>query len=196
MSARSVTAVAAAVALGAAPATMAKDRDSSSARDGGPPTIDIQKTCREDTDALRAVQGSAQDMGVCLSDEREARQQLVKEWTRYPALIKSQCVQTSEYPPGYVEWLSCIQMMRDVLQLPKQEALQHPRGGRPAPIARSSGWSLLEQRVPGGQVHRERPSPTANSIAVTDSGRRPRELEINRPRRRCRATQLRCQGQG
>ena len=121
MSTRSVTAVAVAIALGAAPATMAKDRGRSAARNGGPPTIDIQRTCREDTGALRAVQGGGQDMGVCLSDEREARQQLVKEWASYPAVTKSQCVQTAEYLPGYVEWLSCIQMMRDVLQLRKQQ---------------------------------------------------------------------------
>jgi hypothetical protein len=157
MSARSVTAVAAAVALGAAPATMAKDRDSSSARDGGPPTIDIQKTCREDTDALRAVQGSAQDMGVCLSDEREARQQLVKEWTRYPALIKSQCVQTSEYLPGYVEWLSCIQMMRDVLQLRKQEASSTPGAG-----------ARRRSRVPRAGLCSSRECP---AVKYTENGR-------------------------
>jgi hypothetical protein len=194
MSARSVTAVAAAVALGAAPATMAKDRDSSSARDGGPPTIDIQKTCREDTDALRAVQGSRHG-GVPVRRTRgaaAARQRVDEVPGAYQIAVRADL----GVPAG----------LRRVVVLHPDDArcaaaaeagsLQHPRGGRPAPIARSSGWSLLEQRVPGGQVHRERPSPTANSIAVTDSGRRPRELEINRPRRRCRATQLRCQGQG
>jgi hypothetical protein len=60
-------------------------------------------------------------MDVCLSDEEEARKQLVKEWASYPALARSQCVKTAEYLPGYVEWLSCIQMTRDVLQLRKQE---------------------------------------------------------------------------
>jgi len=104
---------------------MAKDRSLSRAKNGGPPTVDIQKTCREDTDALRTAQGGqvGQDVDVCLSDERDAQQQLVKEWASYPTLAKSQCVQSSEYLPGYVEWLACIQMTRDVLQLRKQEGL-------------------------------------------------------------------------
>ena len=35
----------------------------------------------------------------------------------------------AEYLPGYVEWLSCIQMMRDVLRLRKQEGPSAPGVG-------------------------------------------------------------------
>jgi hypothetical protein len=132
---KSVAAAAVAIALGAAPASVARDKSPPAPRAGGPPTIDIQKTCRENVDALRAIQGvGGQDMDVCLSDERDAQQQLVKEWSSYPAFAKSQCVQTGEFLPGYVEWLSCIQMTRDVLNLRKQE-------GAGAPEPRAERWS-------------------------------------------------------
>jgi hypothetical protein len=195
MPTRSVTAVAAAVALGAAPATMAKDRDSSAARDGGPPTIDIQRLAEKTLTRCAPSRAVHRTWGVPVRRTRgaaAARQRVDEVPGAYQIAVRADL----GVPAG----------LRRVVVLHPDDArcaaaaeagsLQHPRGGRPAPIARSSGWSLLEQRVPGGQVHRERPSPTANSIAVMDSGRRPRELEINRPRRRCRATQLRCQGQG
>jgi len=145
MLSRSVTALAVAFAVGAAPASMAKDRSLSRAKNGGPPTVDIQKTCREDTDALRTAQGGqvGQDVDVCLSDERDAQQQLVKEWASYPTLAKSQCVQSSEYLPGYVEWLACIQMTRDVLQLRKQASVPPRR----TPLAHHALVGLVPPRA-------------------------------------------------
>jgi hypothetical protein len=110
------TAVAAAIMFSAASASAAKD--------GGPPTIDVQKTCRENVNALRTVLGGeiGQDESVCMSDERDAQQELIKNWADYPALAKSRCAQAKEYLPGYAEWLSCIQMSSDVLRLRKESA--------------------------------------------------------------------------
>ena len=109
------TTVAAAIILGAASASAAKD--------GGPPTIDIQKTCRENVNALRTVGGEVgPDMGVCLMDEQDARDQLVKNWATYPAIAKVRCAQSKEYLPGYAEWQSCIEMTQDVLKLRKESA--------------------------------------------------------------------------
>lgn len=81
-------AAAAAIIFGVASASLAKN--------GGPPTIDIQKTCRENIAALMSLLGSdiLQNMEVCISDEQAARDQLVKEWASYPALAKSSCVST------------------------------------------------------------------------------------------------------
>ena len=64
----------------------------SNAKDSGPPTIDIERTCRENIAALRSVLGTSirQDADACKSDEEDARQQLVKEWGGYPALARSQ----------------------------------------------------------------------------------------------------------
>jgi hypothetical protein len=114
---KAITAVAAAaIIFGVASA--------SAARDGGPPTIDIQKTCRENVNALGTLLGSEipQNMSVCLMDEQAARDQIVKDWATYPAIAKTRCVQPKEYLPGYVEWQSCLEMTRDVLKLRKESA--------------------------------------------------------------------------
>jgi hypothetical protein len=116
MSTKVRTAVAAVIILSAASASAAKD--------GGPPTINIQKTCRENVNALGTVLGGEikQDMSACLMDEQEARDQLVKNWATYPAIAKTLCVQPKEYLPGYVEWQACLDMTRDVLKLRKESA--------------------------------------------------------------------------
>jgi hypothetical protein len=97
---------------------------SAMAKDSGPPTIDIQTTCRESSNALVDLTGnSGQDsFNSCMNDEQTAREQIVKEWATYPALAKTQCVQPKEYLPGYVEWQSCLEMTRDVINLRKQQA--------------------------------------------------------------------------
>ena len=85
----SKTAVAAAViVLGAASASLAQGR-------GGPPTINIQKTCNENIVALQSLLGNdiQQTAEICLSDEQMARDQIVKDWASYPALAKPRCVQ-------------------------------------------------------------------------------------------------------
>ena len=54
-------------------------------------------------------------------DEQAARDQIVKDWATYPAIAKSRCVQPNEYLPGYVEWQTCLEMTKDVLQMRKQQ---------------------------------------------------------------------------
>jgi len=94
------------------------------AQNSGPPTIDIQKTCRESSSALVGLTGSdSQDtFSSCMNDEQTARDELVKDWATYPALAKSTCINPKEYLPGYVEWQSCIEMTRDVIKLRKEQA--------------------------------------------------------------------------
>ena len=98
------------------------------AQNSGPPTIDIQKTCRESSSALIGLTGSdSQDtFSSCMNDEQTARDELVKDWANYPALAKSTCINPKEYLPGYVEWQSCIEMTRDVIQLRKDQAASAP----------------------------------------------------------------------
>jgi hypothetical protein len=113
-------ATAAIIILGAASPSLAKD--------SGPPNINIQKTCRESSSALIGLTGNdRQDsFSACMSDEQAARDQLVKDWATYPALAKAQCVQPKEFLPGYVEWQSCLEMTRDVLNLRKEQAVSAP----------------------------------------------------------------------
>ena len=94
---------------------------------GGPPTIDIETTCRESATALGSLSGDTKDaVKVCVMDEQAARDQLAKEWENYPALAKARCVQAKEYLPGYIEWLACMEMTRDVMQLRKQDIASTP----------------------------------------------------------------------
>jgi hypothetical protein len=115
------------------------------AKDAGPPTIDIQRTCRENIAALRSVLGTSiqQDMDACKNDEEDARQQLVREWGAYPALARSRCVKSNEYLPGYVEWLVCIQMTQDALKSRGQQTA-------PATVGSSDSRSSPRRRTAAG----------------------------------------------
>jgi hypothetical protein len=145
MSTRSKIALSAAIVLGA----ILGAASASVAKDGGPPTIDIQKTCRESSSALIGVTGSdAQDFSTCMNDEQSAREQIVKDWATYPALAKTQCVQPKEFLPGYVEWQSCLEMTRDVINLRKEQA---------ASAAASSNASAQSSSGRAGSKSRECP---------------------------------------
>jgi hypothetical protein len=117
----------------AAAAIILSTASTAAAKDGGPPTIDIQKTCRENVNALGTLLGSEipQNMDVCLMDEQNARDQIVKDWATYPAIAKTRCVQPKEYLPGYVEWQSCLDLTRDVLKLRKESATSGSTTGSP-----------------------------------------------------------------
>jgi hypothetical protein len=117
MLAKATATVVAVIVLGSASTSLARDGS-------GPPTIDIQKTCRENVSTLGTMLGGEiqQDLQVCLMDEQAARDQLVKDWASYPAIAKERCVQPKEYLPGYLEWQTCLEMTRDVLKMRKENA--------------------------------------------------------------------------
>jgi hypothetical protein len=117
---KSKIALIAAIILGAASASLAKD--------SGPPNIDLQKTCRESANALAGVTGKDNQgtFSTCMADEQMAREQIVKDWATYPALAKARCTQTKEFLPGYVEWQTCIEMTRDVIKMRKEQAVSTP----------------------------------------------------------------------
>ena len=117
MLAKATAIVVAAIVLGFASTSLARDG-------GGPPTIDIQKTCRENVSALGTMLGGEiqQNMSVCLMDEQAARDQLVKDWATYSALAKARCVQPKEYLPGYIEWQTCLEMTQGVINMRKERA--------------------------------------------------------------------------
>jgi hypothetical protein len=75
---------------------------------GGLPSIDIQKGCRESSDAVSgSTTGSIFDS--CVEDETDASAQLAKGWASFPAADKARCVNPAIYLPSYVEWLTCIE---------------------------------------------------------------------------------------
>jgi hypothetical protein len=85
------------------------------AKDGGLPKLNTEAGCRASEKAVATATGTTSDtLGSCMSDEKEARKQLEKNWATYPASDKARCIQPKEYTPGYVEWLTCLEMDRDV----------------------------------------------------------------------------------
>ena len=67
-----------------------------------------------------------------MHDQQAARDQLVKNWTTYPALAKERCVTPQEYQSAYVEWLTCIEMTRDVLKMRKEKPASERAYGTPS----------------------------------------------------------------
>jgi hypothetical protein len=87
-----------------------------SAKDNGIPKLDLQKLCQ--AEGLISLGGNAKnDFDSCLSTEEQAYDQLVKNWATFPAPARGRCVQPMEYQPSYVEWLTCLEMERDVKKM-------------------------------------------------------------------------------
>jgi hypothetical protein len=95
------------------------------AKGGGPPNIDLQSVCRATDKEIHAVFNdiTRNVYDVCMSDEQDARAQLVKDWATLAASDKARCVQPAGYLPSYVEWLTCLDMTRDVRTMRKEQAV-------------------------------------------------------------------------
>jgi hypothetical protein len=81
------------------------------------PAIDIKKTCQAAAGVMVSLMGGTtteQDINSCLDSEQKARDQLVKDRATYSSADKALCIKTDVYLPSYVEWLTCLEMERDV----------------------------------------------------------------------------------
>jgi hypothetical protein len=80
------------------------------------PTIDVRKTCEISNKDLGSLFGSNNPFTVdsCVRQEQEARQVMINSWTKYPLVDKQKCINTTGYLPSYVEWITCLEMYRDV----------------------------------------------------------------------------------
>src|SRR3984893_9288104 len=88
------------------------------------PTIDIKKTCQVAAGVMVSLMGGTttdQDINACLDSEQKARDQLVKDLATYAAADKVQCMRTDVYLPSYVEWLTCLEMGRDVRKMRRED---------------------------------------------------------------------------
>jgi hypothetical protein len=97
------------------------------------PKLDLQRLCAQNDAAVRAaVSDVSQDfVSNCVADEQGARDEIEKAWSTFSPLDKSRCVRPNEFLPGYVEWMTCLQMARDVTKTRKENAS--------APTASSAG---------------------------------------------------------
>jgi hypothetical protein len=109
---KSAIIISAAVVLAVASTALAKD--------GGLPKLNTEYGCHASENAMVAATGTDSDTyGSCMSDENDARKQIEKDWATYPAADKARCIQPRDYTPGYVEWLTCLEMERDVKAMRK-----------------------------------------------------------------------------
>jgi hypothetical protein len=77
----------------------------------GPPNFDMARTCRLDLSATFGLSTGPQDKS-CIRDERNARQQLQKQWSKFPATARANCASQESIggTPSYVSLLTCLQM--------------------------------------------------------------------------------------
>ena len=82
------------------------------------PKLDYRKSCRVDVAAYPGGGGNK----ACLTDEQNARKTLVAQWKRFSPQSRARCTSMVTDMIGdqsYVELLTCLQMSKDVLTLPK-----------------------------------------------------------------------------
>jgi hypothetical protein len=93
------------------------------AKDSGLPRLNIEYACHASEKAVAAIFSVTFDIfKSCMNDEGDARAKLEKNWATYPAGNKARCIQPQEYLPGYVEWLTCLEMDRDVKAMRKGQS--------------------------------------------------------------------------
>jgi hypothetical protein len=75
------------------------------------PQFDIAGSCKLD---IAATAGLSDDQSVnsCVHDERQARQQLIRQWSKFPAPRRASCTGEARVggTPSYVSLLTCLQM--------------------------------------------------------------------------------------
>src|SRR5499425_67132 len=104
------------------------------------PAIDIQNTCQAAAGAMVKLMGGTtteQDINACLDSEQKARDQIVKDRATYASADKKQCMRTGVYLPSYVEWLTCLEMERDVRKERQQDETFGQGGSYTLPKVRS-----------------------------------------------------------
>lgn len=84
------------------------------------PALNVTATCR---DIPADMAGVKRDAAACLKSEDTARDTLNKEWGSFPAADRTLCTQTATMggTASYVELLTCLELKRDVRNLPKDQ---------------------------------------------------------------------------
>src|SRR6185436_8265099 len=92
------------------------------ARERGLPSLGFQRQCRVSQGATDATvsRNSTDAFQTCVKSEQAAREQLIKDWATIPASDKASCVRPAIYHPSYFEWLSCIELSRNVRKWKKE----------------------------------------------------------------------------
>jgi len=85
------------------------------------PTLDVSRTCKP----IPGDKTIAIDTERCFKTEKEAREQLAREWRNFPPADRSLCTQTATMGgmPSYVALITCLEMKRDVAKSPADRGL-------------------------------------------------------------------------
>ena len=80
------------------------------------PEFDLRPSCHG---ASRAAITN-RDAESCLQQERNARDELSRDWAQFPARDRTICTHSTSMGgiPSYVEMLTCLEIARDVRNLP------------------------------------------------------------------------------
>jgi len=80
------------------------------------PNLDVTPTCRP-----LAKNDMQLDEERCRQSENDARDQLKRQWSSYPAAERAQCITTATMggTASYVELITCLEMAKDARALPK-----------------------------------------------------------------------------
>jgi hypothetical protein len=110
------------------------------------PRVNYTQTCRIESQQTGATE---QDREACDRDEEAALDQLKKDWSKYSAGDKGNCISstTGGYLPSYVELVTCLEMYR-FLKQPKSDTTKADAGATlpaPAPTG-TSGRPHRRQR--------------------------------------------------
>jgi hypothetical protein len=107
------------------------------AKDGGLPRLNVEYACHASEQAVSAVVSVTTDIfKSCLDGENEARGQLDKSWATFAISDKARCIHPREFLPSYVEWLTCLEMTRDVREMRKGKPAATRSGASECPIVR------------------------------------------------------------
>ena len=75
------------------------------------PKLNVEPTCRSEA----VLSDAASNFKICMDDENQARAELQRNWSTYPAKYRQQCISETKVgsTPSYVEVLTCIQMFME-----------------------------------------------------------------------------------
>lgn len=82
------------------------------------PQFNIEPTCQGAATASPAIR-STKD--ICLQKEKQARDDVARQWADFPAPDRGRCVQSTAAGgiPSYVQLLTCLESAKLARQLPK-----------------------------------------------------------------------------
>lgn len=87
------------------------------------PKFDVERTCLP---ATAAASLPGRDSASCQRDEEDARSKLHNDWSIYSAEQRSHCTRLVgiDRAPSYVELLTCLEMAKQVKELPEESKME------------------------------------------------------------------------